>query len=332
MAHSESKFQRLAKIESLLFNHPEGLTQAQIAKHLGVNRSTIHRNLADLVAPVYEENGRILIDRESYLVNIRLTLHEAMCIHLAGRLMTTSLDRQNAHAASAFKKLGMSLERLAPRISRFVAFSANNFADESKVQDPHYIQVLEKLTLAWAKNQCVEVWYKKALEGEIKKYTYCPFFIEVGAIGQSIYSIGKILPTNEMRTFKLERIARIDLLNEFYEVPDDFDPEKLLAKAWGIWFTDQEPVEVVLKFSQRVAPRVRETRWHPSEEVIICEDGSLLWKGWIAEPKEMLPWIRGWGGDCEIVAPDNLREGLVEEVRRMMGVYDVNTEVEEKGG
>lgn len=323
MARSDSKFQRLAKIESLLFNHSEGLTQAQIAKYLGVNRSTIHRNLADLSAPVYEENGRILIDRESYLVNIRLNLYEAMCIHLAGRLMMTRLDRQNLHAASAFKKLGISLEQLAPRISRFVTYSANNFADESKVQDPHYIQVLEKLTLAWAKNQCVEVWYKKALEGDITKYTYCPFFIEVGAIGQSIYSIGKILPTHEMRTFKLERIVRIDLLNEFYEVPDDFDPEKLLAKAWGIWFTDQEPVDVVLKFSSRVAQRINETRWHPNEQVEILEDGSVIWRAAIAEPIEMLPWIEGWGADCEVISPLRLREWVIADIKDMARSYQI---------
>lgn len=120
MSRIENKSERLAQIEAMLMDHPEGLTQAQIARALGVNRSTIHRNLFDLTAPTFEENGRIVIDREAYLVNLRLNLHEALAIHLAGRLMTTRLDRQNPHVASAFRKLGIALEKLAPQISQFV--------------------------------------------------------------------------------------------------------------------------------------------------------------------------------------------------------------------
>jgi CRISPR-associated endonuclease/helicase Cas3 len=54
-------------------------------------------------------------------------------------------------------------------------------------------------------------------------------------------------------------------------------------------------VGVVLKFHPRVAHRVRETRWHRSEQVEEQPDGSLLWRARVAEVQEMLPWIRGWG-------------------------------------
>jgi CRISPR-associated endonuclease/helicase Cas3 len=37
----------------------------------------------------------------------------------------------------------------------------------------------------------------------------------------------------------------------------------------------------------------------------------------------MLPWIRGWGADCEVVEPEGLREELVKEVRRMARVYGI---------
>lgn len=53
MKRAESKSIRLNQIEVLLMDHPEGLTQAEIARRLGVNRSTILRNLADITAPVY---------------------------------------------------------------------------------------------------------------------------------------------------------------------------------------------------------------------------------------------------------------------------------------
>ena len=321
MSRIENKSERLTQIEALLMDHPEGLTQAQIARRLGVHRSTIHRNLADLNAPVFEEDGRIVIDREAYLVNLRLNLHEALAIHLAGRLMATRLDRQNPHAASAFRKLGIALEKLAPQISQFVRSSANSFDNDTKLQDPRYLQVLEKLTTAWAKSQKVRLWYRSTEAGVVKEYTYCPYFIEVGAVGQAVYSIGRIEPASEMRTFKIERVERIELMNDAFTVPASFDPDKLLGQAWGIWYTDQDPVEVVLKFSPKVAARVRETCWHPGEQVVPLEDGSLIWRAFIAEPREMMPWVRGWGGEVEVLGPMEMRNRMKEEGSKICALY-----------
>ena len=48
MERAANKADRLMQIESLLVTHPEGLTQAEIARRLGVHRSTIYRYLPDL--------------------------------------------------------------------------------------------------------------------------------------------------------------------------------------------------------------------------------------------------------------------------------------------
>jgi len=50
-------------------------------------------------------------------------------------------------------------------------------------------------------------------------------------------------------------------------------------------------------------------------------DGSLIWRARVAEPQEMLPWIRGWGADVEVVEPPSLRERMMGEARRLARVY-----------
>lgn len=321
MKRVENKTMRLSQIEALLCDHPEGLPQAEIARRLGVHRSTILRNLADIRGPIYEDEGRIFIDRENYLIHLSLTLHEALAIHLAGRFMATCMDRRNPHVASSLRKLSISLERIAPLISRFVHSSANTFDDASKREDPHYLQVLEKMTLAWAEKRMVNLWYRSADSENIKEYCFSPLFIEVGAAGQAIYAIGQIEPAKETRTFKIDRVERIELSREKYSIPHDFEPEQLLSQAWGIWFTEQKPIEVQLRFSPRVARRVRETRWHSTEHISDQADGYLLWRATIAEPREMLPWIRGWGADVEVLQPVELRQVIEEEIRRMTEIY-----------
>ena len=326
MARAENKANRLLQIEALLLAHPEGLTQAELARKLGVNRSTVSRYFRDMPNqfPYYEsDDGRLFIDRQSYLVNVRLGLHEAMAVHLAARLLATRMDRQNPHAASALRKLGLALERLAPRISRHVQQSADVMDEAAQRHDPVYLQSLERLTLAWAEQRKLKIWHRSEKTGKVFEYLFCPYFIEPYAVGQTTHVIGHSDPHGKLRTLKIERIERVEITRDPYDIPANFDPRTLLAEAWGIWYTEGEPVEVVLKFHPRIAQRVKETRWHRSEEETELPDGSILWKAKIAEPQEMIPWIRGWGADVEVLEPKGLREELVREARRMARVYHV---------
>jgi len=324
MTRAENKADRLLQIEALLLAHPEGLTQAEIARRLGVNRSTVNRYFRDMPNqfPYYEsDDGRLFIDRQSYLVNVRLGLHESMAVHLASRLLATRMDRQNPHAASALRKLGLALERLAPRISRHVQQSADVMDEAAQRHDPVYLQALERLTLAWAEQRKVQVWHRKDQAEALQIHVFSPYFIEPYAVGQTTHVIGFSDTRGAIRTFKIERIERVEMLRETYDIPEDFDPRDLLADAWGIWYTDNEPVEVVLKFHPRVVQRVKETRWHRSQRLEEQEDGSILWSARVAEPREMLYWVRGWGADVEVIAPEILREMVSGEISKMAAIY-----------
>lgn len=250
MERATGKAERLLQIEALLLAHSEGLTQAEIARRTGVNRSTIHRSLPDLTArfAVHEtDNGRLAIDRDRYLMNVRLTLHEAMALHLAARLMATRTDKQNPHAAAALRKLGLALERLAPRVAEHLRASAEVMEDQAQRHDPVYLDALEALTRAWSDGRVAQVWHRMD-DGRTFAYHFAPYFIEPYAVGQTTHVIGWRQPPGALRTFKLERIQRVELTDEPYAIPADFDPRALLADAWGIWYTEAEPVEVVLRF------------------------------------------------------------------------------------
>ena len=332
MKRSANKAERLLHIEQLLLAHPEGLTQAELARRLGVDRSTILRNLADAPKHIYEEpDGRLKIDRRADLINVRLNLHEALAVHLAARLLATRMDRQNRHAAAALRKLGHAIERWAARLSRHVLQAADVMDDAAQRDDPVYLSVLECLTEAWANERKVRIWHQPETGEKVLEYLLSPYFIEPYAIGQTTHIIGKARllegrgwSVEKLRTFKIERIRRVEPTTEAYQIPDDFDPRSYLADAWGIWTSEDEPVEVTLRFSSRVARRVQESRWHRSERTEPQPDGSLVWRAQIAEPKEMLPWIRGWGADVEVLAPPWLRKTLEAEVQKMAKVYGVS--------
>lgn len=324
MNDARKKADRLSQIEALLLMHPEGLAQAEIARRLGVHRSTINRYLPSLPACIYEDDldgGKWKIDRGAYLVNVRFNLHEATAVHLAARLLATRMDRQNPHAAAALRKLGVSLEKLAPHVSRHLGQAAEMMDSDARRHDPNFLRTLEQLTLAWASGYKLRVWHRDPKSGQVFDYRFSPYFIEPYAVGQAVHVMGFREPPGALRTFKVERIERVEPLRETYQIPADFNPTELLSDAWGIWYTEGEPVEVVLRFSPRVAGRVGESRWHRSEAVTPLEDGGLLWKASIAAWREMLPWVRGWGADVEVIEPEEMRQCLVEEAQALGKLY-----------
>jgi predicted DNA-binding transcriptional regulator YafY len=331
MESAFNKSERLAQLEQLLIANPQGLKRAEIARRLGVNRSTIGRYIDELSGrhdapiPIYDDDGLVKINRDKYINYIGLTVHEAMAIHLATRLMATRTDKHNPHAAAALRKLGQSLETFAPFISQHVLASANVMDAVARRQDANYMRTLEILTRAWSDRQMVHIWHRYEDGGQVYEYDFAPYFIEPYAVGQTTHVIGWRKPPAATRTFKVERIERVELLADEYTIPSDFDPQARLADAWGIWYTEAEPVDVVLKFHPNVAGRVKETQWHRSEDVTEQPDGSLVWRAKIAEPLEMIHWIRGWGADCEILEPVALRETIMGEARRLAEIYGWST-------
>jgi CRISPR-associated endonuclease/helicase Cas3 len=324
MERSDSKAERLLQLEQILLAHPEGLHRAEIARRLAVHRSTVGRYIEDLTRriPIWEDGNLIGINRDDYLTHVRLTIHESMAVHLAARLMATRTDKHNPHAASALRKLGSALEEFSPQISHHLQASADVMDDAARRRDPVYLGVLETLTRAWSDGRTVRVWHRYE-DGEVYEYAFAPYFIEPYAVGQTSHVIGWREPPGAIRTFKIERIQRADLIvpAKPYTIPEDFDPRKMLADAWGIWYTEAEPVEVVLRFHPRVAGRVRETQWHRSERIEEQPDGYLLWRAQVAEPQEMLPWVRGWGADVTVEEPEELRQRVAGEARRLAEAY-----------
>jgi CRISPR-associated endonuclease/helicase Cas3 len=207
-------------------------------------------------------------------------------------------------------------------VSRHLRASADVMDDAARRRDPVYLGVLETLTRAWSDGRMVRVCHRLE-SGQVYEYSFAPYFIEPYAVGQTSHVIGWREPPGALRTFKIERIQRAEVITppRPYTIPEDFDPRETLADAWGIWYTETEPVEVVLRFHPRVAHRVKETQWHRSERVEEQPDGSLLWRAEVAEPQEMLPWIRGWGADVIVEGPEELRSQMAGEVRRLAEAY-----------
>jgi predicted DNA-binding transcriptional regulator YafY len=152
----------------------------------------------------------------------------------------------------------------------------------------------------------------------VRQRVVTPYALEPTAGG--IYIICQDEGAGELRTFKLARLESAQLLEEPYSIPPDFDPEAHLAGSWGI-MSGEGVSEVILRFSAAARPFVEERRWHPSQNIESTPDGGCLLQVQVSEPLEMQPWIRSWGAQVEVIAPEWLRERIAEDLQQAAEKY-----------
>jgi len=328
MTRASTKAERYLQLEALLRLHPQGLRKTDIATKLQVDRSTVGRYITELthIVPIIEEDdGKLWIDPSRYLPPVRLTANEMEAMRIAFRLFSRKIRLPFPHAAAALRKLAVATERASPGLARRLSEAADSLDSRPFPSfTRRYREVMEALVAASADHRAVRVCHVSRRRGVTDEYLFHPYCLEPYPDGDSLHAVGFCPELNEMRTFKLERIQSVRLMEEKFSPPESFDIETYTSSAWGIWGKkDGKTVPVVLRFSPAVAARVQETIWHDSQTLEDQSDGGVVFRASVAEPLEMYPWIRGWGADVEILEPSDLRERFRGEVSRMNGIYGI---------
>ncbi len=311
---------RILKVQAMLQRNPRGLVVPEIARRCEVNVRTTYRDLGALETmgvPVTEQAGRWSIEPGYFLPPVNFGLDEAVALLLSARLMQRYADENAPQVAGAFVKLAAVLP--AP-IAAYVHETVKEM--EERAPDPVYVRVFTALALAWARRRVARISYRAARQEIPSQRTIHPYFLEPSSFGHACYVIARDVERQGIRTFKIERIGACQLLDEHYEIPSDFDLRRYFAGSWGIFQTrESDMVEVKLRFPPSVAGRVRESRWHPSQQLETLADGSVLLTVRLAGTLEVTPWILSWGASVEVVAPAVLRETIAATAGAMAARY-----------
>jgi CRISPR-associated endonuclease/helicase Cas3 len=317
MGRGATKSERLREMERLYLQR--AYSDMEMAARLGVTRSTVHRYRTELeqTMPFMEEGtGSWRLDRGRYISNMRVNLPEALSLYLSARRTLQQTCFAQTHVANALGKLALVLRQ--PMTSRLM-----QAAEEISSQriDPTQAAIFETIATAWIESRQVRITYRSLWQESERVHRFSPYLLEPYTWTDGIYLIGHSELVNQVLTLRMDRIVHVQLLGPF-TLPSDFDEEKLLRHAWGIWFGEGKPQMVRLKFEAgATVRRLKESMWHPLEKLTDLPDGSCIWEAPIADWQEMLPWIRGWGVRLEVLEPSALRMEMVEESRAFAKLY-----------
>ncbi|NLE09540.1 MAG: YafY family transcriptional regulator [Dehalococcoidales bacterium] len=314
------KTERLIKIWVILHNNPQGYTVQEMAERFDVDIRTIYSDLkaldSELGIPVFDDDDkRWKLNYEKMLPPLRFTIPEALNIFLAVRLMVGYSKRYDPNMDATFSKLGSILPKpLGEQVQKTVDWMHGFRTDEK------YLRTLSELARVWVEQKRVTISYRSFEAHQASERTIEPYFIQPAAAGHSSYVVALCRKVNEIRNFKVERIESIQIMQDKYTIPEDFDANKYFDSSWGI-IVEGEAKTIRLKFDAGIARIFEETIWHPSQMLKRQKDGSLLMTLQVMDTVELYSWILSWGERVEVLEPKELREDIINTAEAMSKVY-----------
>ena len=321
--------------------HAEVIRQWRILKRIEAGRFTGTRDLADehqvtertirrdvealqeAGFPLYDEvvDGRKvwrLVEGYRQRVTQSFSLSELAALYfgknLIGFLAGAPFEQD---LESAFDKIR---EALPPRSLPYLARIQRLFVAraESRKDYSGKREVVASLIDATLHQRRAVLDYFSFSSRQRKRYTVDPYRVVYYHGG--LYLHARVEEYGEVRTFAVERIERIELLEVEFELPADLDASDYMRGGFGITGGTPEPVELL--FDSAMADYVRERLWHESQVLEERGDGSLLLRMNVAPNRELRSWLKGFLPHVQIVKPAGLREKLADEVRAALAHLD----------
>lgn len=331
------KGERVAQLELILRSHPEGLRKSEIARRIGVHRSTIGRYIDDLkqYSEIYEDNNLVKIVPKDSEENLALSLYESLALNMGAEMLLSNSEFRNPHLASALRKIAMGMEAYAPKISNNIKSIAEEIETDAvyKNSNTRYNEVLEVLIDAWVSGKIVRIVHippEKGIKATSTSFLppeeeteLAPYFIGFveGETGRNPITVtGRLRHTTEIVTLDISRIRSVTILNETYTIPDNLKAfRKMESPSSPEYVIDTIPLELLVH--EKSALNSFDTLSHGEIEKTKLEDGTLKCKFDAENSIELILRIIQCGKAVEVLGPPKFKNRFVNYLKGILNMY-----------
>jgi len=158
--------------------------------------------------------------------------------------------------------------------------------------------------------------YHSFSSGRVKEYLIEPYRLAYGQGG--LYLFAFVPAYVQMRTFAVERIKKLSLLEERFN-PVQEVADKPFIHSIGIYSGRPEPVEI--QFAASAAPYIREREWHETQKIRELPDGSLVLSLRVCTDWALQSWVMSFGPFARVLKPSALARRVLEEIEEAREQY-----------
>ena len=118
--------------------------------------------------------------------------------------------------------------------------------------------------------------------------------------------------SGEVRTFAVDRIRRLEIGDDRFEVPKSFDFDTYIGSSFGV-IADQA-VRVRILFEPSWVTYVEERTWHESQSFKKGPGGRIELRMDVGSTPDLRSWILSFGSGAEVLEPAELRAEVAREL------------------
>lgn len=318
--------ERQLYILSLLSQNSYGYTAEEIVSRLeqwevNLTKRTISRDIDELsMSYAIEEEERdgktYYMARKFNMENVELTIMDLMAITFMQELVSSYEKTMLGSAAGEIlKKLSEHTGNLNKKHLQMLN-STIQIQDRNawKNQDinPEYERSISN---AMDKHTKVRIEYYSWNSDQVSERVIYPYAFVV--LDQYLSVEGYCELRHEIRTFRLSRIRSIQVLDEHYEIPVDYERR---ADSKFIYIGGGEITQLRLLFDETAGRFVQEYQAHRADRLTRQEQGVLFEKK-TAITDEVRRWILQFGAGVQVLEPDWLAKELRDEAEKMAELY-----------
>jgi len=300
-----------------------GATVDELAEECQVSRRTAFRDLRAIGEAGYplvrerEPDGRVLyrfITGFKRIPPVTFSLEELMTLYLSrGQLAFLRGTPFQDDLDAIFGRIRSSLPpRSVAHLERIADAAAPLFQGVRDYGDKR--EILERLREALLFQYRCRILYAPPRR-EPEEYPFDPYTLLF--FKDSLYLGGFAHNRSALRLFLVDRLQRVTVTRERFEVPADFSVADLTGSAFGL--VDETPMAVRVRFGPVVAHLIRERTWHPTQALTEEAGGSLLLSFTAGGEREILSWLYSYLPHVEVLEPEPLRTAFQDGLRQGLG-------------
>ncbi len=291
-----------------------------LAEKIGVTRRTIRRDIDylrdQLNAPIEFDgvrNGYYYTEPTFRLPFPQLTQGEMLALYLSERMMRqfrgTPFERDLRQAIAKLSEL------LPDGVSVGLEATADFLSVLPAVQAEYDLEMFSAVMRAVVGRRRLKMVYWTASRNLTTSRLFDPY--ELSLVDDGWYAFGYCHRATEIRMFAVQRVRSVSETGETFDRPAGFRAEDYMKGSFR-GMRGEGSYDVVLRFGSRAAGWIREKQWHPSQTREEQPDGTLIVRFHVSELLNVRRWAMYWGADCEVMAPPELRELIMHEVRQIV--------------
>jgi predicted DNA-binding transcriptional regulator YafY len=308
-----------------------GVTIDDLAALCDVTTRTIRRDLQAL-----EEAGFPLFDdrtrddgRTRWNINGQafkglaagLTLSELSALYFSRTLLESLAGTPfRDDVETAFDKLASVLtphmRQFLDQLPRVLATKPDPLRRAATGADARQQRIIARALEATLRQRQVSLTYHSKSSERTKTYQLHPYRLAYAQGG--LYLLAYVPEYGEVRTFAVERIEQISLLDERFEPLEDL-PEEAFPNSLGVHSGPAE--RVTIDFQEAVAGYVRARAWHRSQRMTPRGDGGLTLTLEVCRDRALRSWILSFGPFARVIEPLDLAREVAAELDEARAQY-----------